>query len=276
MSRNNVTLARAAIAIRAALASEPARSFPDELPRNAWQRCENLLRQIHCARQRGWCLAAADREDDLRYGLARVRAELADLDQQLLTLVAPHSLASATEIYRDLAVLEDEFSDWSYDRANRILSVTTAPVELEGIYLGPFDIRLHWNRIARAGADTYRVVALDPRPAAVRDDVTHPHVRDEELCEGEGREPIRRALAEGRLLDFFLLVSNLLHSYNAESPFVSLADWFAECCADCDTFVSRDERYICTRCESSLCEGCQLTCGACCDSFCSAWAASHY
>src|SRR5258708_4048957 len=129
MTSNNTTLARMAIAIRAALASEPPRSFSDALPYPAWQRREELVLHIPRARQRGWCLAAAVREDDLRYALARVRAELADLDHQLSTAPAAHKLASANDIPRDLAALDGEFSAWSYDRANRTLSVTTAPVE---------------------------------------------------------------------------------------------------------------------------------------------------
>ena len=267
MSRSNTYLARAAIAIRAAAAGNPARPTSAELPRTAWQYCDDLVRKIRRAIERGWYLAAAELAFNLRYEVARLRAELGELDQQFTTS-ADH-VVSATEIYRDLMALGDEFSEWSCDRATKTLSVTTAPIELEGIYLGPFEIRLHWDRIRSGGADAYQVVALDPRPSATRDDVTHPHVRQEELCEGEGRQPIRRALAEGRLLDFFLLVSNLLQSYNAESPFVALADWFAESCADCGSLVDEEDRYVCTECDSSLCDECQRQCSNCGDSFCS-------
>jgi hypothetical protein len=267
MSHRKMNLARVAIAIRGAVASDPPRPCSPELPRSAWQRCEDLVRQVRRARQRGWHRAALDRESDLRYTLARVRAELEELNQQLG--IAVEQVATSAEIYHDLVALGDEFNDWSYDRANRTLAVTTAPIELEGVYLGPFEIRLHWDRIRSGEADTYCVVALDPRPSATRDDVTHPHVRQEELCEGDGRQPIRRALAEGRLLDFFLIVSNLLRSYNAASPFVSLVDWFATSCADCDSLVDDEGRYTCSKCESSLCDECQRPCANCGDSFCS-------
>jgi hypothetical protein len=269
MTRRPIQLARLAIAIRAAAASDVARPFSAELPRSAWQRCEELGRQLGRARQRGWSLAAAALEGDLRYARARVHAELEELDRQLAPATGYARAASATDIHRDLSVLGDEFSDWSCDRAQKTLSVTTAPIELEGIYLGPFEIRLHWDRMRRDAADTYRVIALDPRPSATRDDVTHPHVREEELCEGEGRQPIRRALAEGRVLDFFLLVSNVLKSYNPASPFVSLADWFAESCADCESLVDDEERWVCSKCENSLCAECQRQCANCGDSFCS-------
>ena len=56
----------------------------------------------------------------------------------------------------------------------------------------------------------YRVVALDPHPAGSDESVTHPHVRDEQLCAGDAAAAIRSALAGGRICDFFLLVRSVL------------------------------------------------------------------
>ena len=39
---------------------------------------------------------------------------------------------------------------------------------------------------------------LDANPADANHSVTHPHVQDEAVCEGEGRQPVRRALEQGR------------------------------------------------------------------------------
>ena len=36
----------------------------------------------------------------------------------------------------------------------------------------------------------YRVIALDPHPATKSESITHPHVQDERLCEGEGHAAI--------------------------------------------------------------------------------------
>ena len=81
--------------------------------------------------------------------------------------------------------------------------------------LGPFEIRLDWGSLS--DPNPYSVVALDPNSAASNDEVTHPHVKDEHLCEGEGHSAIRAALAECRLLDFFMLVSQVLHTYGQGS-----------------------------------------------------------
>src|SRR5690606_20967014 len=108
------------------------------------------------------------------------------------------------------------------DRAGR-LSVTTEPITLEGVYLGPFRIELDVDDLAAGECADYRVIALEPNPAASNCDVTHPHIQDEQLCEGEGRPLIRRALGEGRILDFFEFVASVLRAYNPESPYVSLS-----------------------------------------------------
>ena len=103
------------------------------------------------------------------------------------------------------------------------------------LYFGPFEIRLDWRQLG--SATPYRVVALDPHPAAKDTDVTHPHVQEEQLCEGEGRSAVRAALAEGRLYDFFLLVSQLLHTYGRGSAYVELDNWDGIPCDDCNAPV---------------------------------------
>ena len=168
---------------------------------------------------------------------------------------------SASDIYRDILALDDEFEEVEIDLDEHELSVTTDRIVLEDIDLGPFEIRLDWQRLGASSA--YRVVALDPNPAARSDDVTHPHVQDEQLCEGEGRAAIRAALAEGRLYDFFLLVSQLLHTYGRGSAYVELDDWDGVPCDDCGGSVDEDDRYYCQRCGATLCGSCSVTCQGC-------------
>ena len=92
---------------------------------------------------------------------------------------------------------------------------------------------------------------------------------DEHLCEGDGRAAIRQALAQGRLLDFFMLVAGGLRTYNAESPFVALEIWGGATCSDCGAVVDEDERLACQRCEETICSGCEVVCSGCDGSWCS-------
>jgi len=145
-----------------------------------------------------------------------LRQRLSDLGDDLREQASLRPLASVADIYRDLLGLREEFDQVQSDFEAEELCVTTAPVVLEDFNLGPFEIRLNWSHFDRGPA--YRVVALEPYPARTNDSVTHPHVSDEVVCEGDGREAIQAALQQGRIGDFFLLVSQLLHTYAPARP----------------------------------------------------------
>jgi hypothetical protein len=267
MDRPQKSLVRLALAIHRLLASPSSPNRMIELPAGSWQRATDLVRQIRRAELQFWHLAAATLREDLRGALTRLQSQLIELERSLSTSPPSSYRERPTDIYRDLVSLENHFESMSFDVKFHHLSVTTEPITLEGHYLGLFEIRLDLRRLA--AESPYRVIALDPHPAASREGVTHPHVSDEVPCEGDGRTAIRQALAQGRLLDFFQLVVSLLRTYNRESPFVELALWNGESCGDCGETVTAEYRYECQRCEDTVCSECQSTCGACEGSFCS-------
>src|SRR5205823_4305613 len=122
--------------------------------------------------------------------------------------------------------LEAEFGAVEVRWADRVLRAVTGPVVLRGVPLGPFAIDYNWDRAGRdPAARCFAVVALDPRPAAGRDEVTHPHVENDALCAGDAAGPLDRAVADGRLADAFLLVRSVLTTYNPASAYVPLAEW---------------------------------------------------
>ena len=114
----------------------------------------------------------------------------------------------------------------------------------------------------------YRVIALEPNPAATDSSITHPHVNAEKLCEGEGSAAIRAAIEEGRICDFFTLVRSILNTYSADSPYVPLADWDGTSCYDCGYTVSSEDRYYCYRCEHDYCSDCSSYCHKCEETVC--------
>lgn len=238
-----------------------SRSAPLDMPLRVWTRCTELVRQSRRAELRNWRLAAAQLRDDLDYELTTLRAEVNALSSQLTRVPLVKSHATVGNIYQDLVALAEEFEQLDFDIRGHRLSITTAPITLENLYLGPFEIRLRWGR--QTGEPSYRVVAVDPHPAASRDNVTHPHVMDEQLCEGESHVAIRQALSQGRLLDFFTLVVCGLRSYNADSPFVSIESWFGGRCADCGYGMDEEEGYTCDKCQASICNECNATCNGC-------------
>jgi hypothetical protein len=135
--------------------------------------------------------------------------------------------------------------------------------------LGPFAIELVWTRIGQySGSLCFDLLALDPHPATGRDEVTHPHVNDGQLCAGDAAAPMERALSEGRISDAFLVVRSVLTTYNPRSPFVSLSEWNGMTCRDCGARMDREESSYCRGCEADLCEPCQSSCRNCDETRC--------
>jgi hypothetical protein len=225
-----------------------------------------LRRQIVRAREHGWHLAAGRLMGDFQNTLRRCQNELDIVLRTIEPGLSTERIPSALEIYQDIRALQGEFEHVEIDRAEHELSVTTDPIVLEGIHLGSFQIRLDWQRLG--SPQPYRVVALEPNPAATNEGVTHPHVQDEMLCEGDGRAAIRAALTQGRIYDFFLLVSQIVHTYGKGSAYVELDRWEGVCCDDCGTHMREDDRYACSRCGNTLCEECSRCCSGCDESYC--------
>jgi hypothetical protein len=234
------------------------------LPRDYWQEITRLARQIEIANARGWLAAARSLRADLARSVDYFRDQLAALYAQLKQ--EPVKILSLSQLYREILALYEEFDAVDIDVEEQEIAVTTEAITLEGIFLGPFEIRLDWERLGTPSP--YTVKALDPQPASSDDTVTHPHVQNEKLCEGDGRTLIQNALSEGRLSDFFLLVAQVLRSYGKGSAYIELDDWDGAHCAECGDSVSENDRYYCNHCDSTLCDSCARSCAACESTFC--------
>ena len=147
------------------------------------------------------------------------------------------------------------------------LAVTTDPSSWKESIFGRFQIRLDWSQIG-SSRQPYRVVALDPHPAARNQEVTHPHVQEERLCEGEGRAAIAGALTDCRLYDFFTLVSQVLTPTAGAGPSWN-SPWDGSIAMSAAKTVDEDDRYGCQQCGSTLCPSCAVPCPQCQDSYCS-------
>lgn len=236
------------------------------LPDFRWEQAEIDLQQLSRATQRGWQSALQSQLTSVVRSLQSLVNDLNVLQRQLeqrFTIVQP---PSPHDIYLDLVALEQEFGKVEWQGRQQRLSVTTEPITLEDIYLGAFRIDLFLSDAPES--QRYSIVALDPHPAAKDDSIVHPHVSGGALCEGEGKSPIRAALRSGRLLDFFQIVSNILHTYNGDGPHVSLDSWTNSVCVDCDYSIDGDS-YSCSNCNCTLCSECERCCAGCSDSLCS-------
>jgi hypothetical protein len=264
MSRRTTVFHRAAVATHSRLRPE----CPPELslPAESWAECQRLTRLIEKARRKSLPAAARRMEAALAVVIPRVTSPLHDYERAAAT-AGNRRTSSSRDILADLIALASEFDEVSISMERHCITVTTDVVVLEGVDLGRFAIVLNSHRLNERGA--YEVEALDASPAAASDDTTHPHVQSNSLCEGEGKAAIRNALRDGRLYDFFVLVRQILHSYNSSSAYVQLSDWSGIQCPECGSTTAEDDSNLCEDCSTTTCIECTTRCNDCDYRYCS-------
>lgn len=250
---------RAARRIAAALANV-RQAVPLALPHAAWLDVGRRLSHYQHAMVAHWPRAAAHLREQLR---TRLRWLQTDLQTVLDDLHATSTEAPPTVpfLVAELAALEHEFPSVTLDLADSTLTVRTEPIVLESLELGPFALVGHWERLPQE--DFLEVRALEPRHPAERDDVTHPHVLDDRLCEGAAAGALRQALAAGRLCDYFQIARRTLATYNPRSAYVTLDDWSGTRCHGCGDRVAARGLSHCDHCEESSCSECSSVCEDC-------------
>ncbi|MEQ8786526.1 MAG: hypothetical protein RIC55_09510, partial [Pirellulaceae bacterium] len=231
MSHHDKVSLRAAIRIHARLQPPKENSVSVAMLHATHGLCTDGARRLRRAEAKNWYGAARRLRNDLTITLDQLRCHAAEVQWALLDSPRP-PIMPPQQIYHDLLALRDEFADFAIEMQCETVSVTTEPIRLEGLDLGAFTIELNWGRIDHL--DPYKVLAVDPQPATRDEDVVHPHVQGETLCEGEAKQAIHSALLQGRLFDFFLVVRQTLLTYNGGSAYVAIDEWSGRRCSDCD------------------------------------------
>lgn len=206
------------------------------------------------------CSRAGRLLSDISYSISTVR-QFTDAPQKKIPQISL--------LVEELNQLQDEFGDIDFDKAKNTLSVVTEPIVLDDIPLGPFKIQLELDKLPELfQRSPYLVIALEPNPAATDENVTHPHVSNERLCEGDGCAAIRAALEEGRICDFFTIVRSILNTYSPDSLYVALNEWDGNSCYDCGYIMSLEDTYYCDHCDHEYCSQCSTYCRQCEESVC--------
>jgi hypothetical protein len=199
--------------------------------------------------------------NDVTHSTSHVQ-QLVDLPRKKVPMLS--------ELGNELEQLMQEFEEVDINLAEGTISVETEPITLEEIYLGPFKIQLRLAMLSKLyTSPAYHVIALDPHPAATSEEVTHPHVSNEQLCEGDGSAAVRASLEDGRLYDFFTLVKSILNTYSPDSPYVAISEWEGISCYNCGYTCGSDNCYFCGSCDRDYCEECSLCCHECDETVCS-------
>jgi hypothetical protein len=196
----------------------------------------------------------------------RSLGDLITLSLDTLAEEERHSIPSVPEVALELVTLDEEFETVRIDLRQNLIVVATDDIELDGMNLGPYEIRLDVTRLNKS--PSYTIRSLDENQAASDSSVCHPHVSQNRLCEGDGQVAIHAALREGRLLDFFVVVNQILATYNSDSAYVSLDHWGETDCRGCGELVDGDNWSSCENCQDQLCSYCTSACAMCEDYCC--------
>lgn len=176
------------------------------------------------------------------------------------------------DILREILALRKIFDHVEYDPKRKILFVKTKPVVLEydgyRVELGKFQINLLAGHLSEFNSP-FRIVALEPKPAYGDSGITHPHIRDNVLCEGAGKGAINNAIFQGRICDFFEIVNQTINTYSARSPYVAISEWTYIKCAQCGNKMYERNAIECETCHAKICPGCLRTCRCCAKNKCS-------
>ena len=231
------------------------------------EQLRNFGRRLHVCTNRKWLAAAREVTRRLAENLQWLARDISKIEEVTNRLEV--SIPSLHDLVAELRQVENEFGQLRYDRKKQFLAVVTDPIELEGMHLGEFEIRLLLDsKSGPQDQEMYRVIALDPHPAGSDESVTHPHVQDECLCPGGAAAAIRSALTSGRICDFFLLVRSVLSQYNPTSAYVLLAKWDGISCYECGYTIANGGSYYCPSCENDVCDDCMSYCRCCEESYC--------
>jgi hypothetical protein len=224
-------------------------------------------RKMGASLVKGWfsaaercCKSVSRLLNDVPYSVSKIQ-QLTDAPQK--------EIPKLSSLVDELNQVQQEFGGLELDNVENTISVITEPINLDDVYLGPFRIQLELKKFSELYQNSpYYVIALEPNPAATDETVTHPHVSNEKLCEGDGCVTIRNALEEGRICDFFTMVRSILNTYNPDSPYVALYDWNGEPCYDCGYVMSSEDTYYCYYCEHDYCSQCSTYCRFCEETVC--------
>lgn len=233
--------------------------------RGRWEAVQLAYRRCCLAATRGLSLCLPELQRQLEQAL-RYLAELNSVLSSTYQPINPPEL-TLRHWLEEVTQLHDEFDSVTFVKNEGKIRVETSPITLRDIYLGPFaiDLRLKGETISILN---FEIVALDPQASSHDSEVTHPHVKEGELCAGDAKVPIRAALEAGRLVDAFLLIQSTLQTYNRQSAYVTLDKWFGVTCSDCSETVDPEYSYTCEGCRCTMCSQCISSCSSCSTSYC--------
>lgn len=233
--------------------------------RNRWEAVRRAYQQLELAMDHGLVLCLSD----LKRKLAQCMRYLAESAAAMTSVYSQEDspVLSLRHWWEEITQLHDEFDGVKISRNEGKIRVEIPPLTLRDVYLGPFAIDFRLKDGSPSSGD-FEIVALDPQPASTDSELFHPHVKEGELCAGDAKVPLKKAVVDGRLSDAFLMIRATLQTYNQHSAYITLDKWLGVTCSDCSETVDPEDSYTCESCHCTLCSHCISSCSSCSSSRC--------
>lgn len=103
----------------------------------------------------------------------------------------------------------------------------------------------------------------------------HPHISGEKICLGDGEHSVARAIDQGRLEDALTTIESVLRTYNEDSAYEELSEWYDPdregkfWCDSCSEWIPYEDGLCCEACGENYCSNCYKLGGRCCE--CDRW-----
>lgn len=182
--------------------------------------------------------------------------------------ITPLSLREAVEEVRIVSKTWENVK-FREDQLSVLISDVTLEDENSSVNLGSFWIHLDLT----SPLSEPKIESLDKVEST--DGYYHPHVSDNYLCTGDGGLLMKDALCQGRLEDYFRIVEAILRTYNENSPYDGLFEWYNPeregqfYCEWCNEWRDNESSCYCEGCNVNFCEYCDVGVGCC--TYCSEW-----
>ena len=170
-------------------------------------------------------------------------------------------IAARTTVDMKISILSNEdFLANNKARINRLgntLFIETERIVISDVDLGPFEIHVSPRDVS--GYFTAKAFALDPNPAIGMPSITHPNVRHDNICLGEGERAYKKAIVQGRLCDALMIAASVVREYGWQNPHCSIEKWHGIDCQFCGQRNLPNDTSQCSRCDRQGCAECTHT-----------------
>lgn len=231
---------------------------------------KQLTKMFSTAIDRQWLASAVKLKKRIGYITDNIECRAKDIGPDTNEIIAGlKNYPTQSDLIEDLKAVKEEFGDLLYDQEESCLVVYSEDIIFDDVNLGSFELRISIN--LRDSSAT--VVARTPNYPIGDEVTTHPHIQDDNMCLGEGRDQFYDAIRQGRVLDAFITLNSILINYNPGSAYVKIKDWDENSddyinCGDCGYSVEDENICICQHCNLYYCRNCVDGCDVCDDMYC--------